>query len=134
MANFLNHVEKEIRRLSKDRDAIDRRIRSLEKVRQEYLKGEPHESSRAKTSAIIENRVQKIVSIIREAGKPMHYKDIVRKLEQVSGEDFTGVKDKEKTITATLSNYRDVFKRVARGVYALCESEESGKHESGEFS
>jgi hypothetical protein len=133
MATFLNQIEKEIRRLTKDRDALNRRIRSLETVLEEYSKGEPHENLKAKAEPSNQGRAQKIIAILKESGRPMHYKEIIERLEQTGAEKFEGVKDKGATMTATLSLNREVFKRVGKGTYALIEAEEKTPSVKGEF-
>jgi len=124
MANFLDQIGREIRRLTKERDALSRRIRALETVRLEYAKEGPHEATRPKAEPNSQGRVQKIISILKEAGEPLHYKDIIECLEKTGAEKFEGVKDKGATMTATLSLHKDVFKRVGKGKYALVEAEE----------
>jgi hypothetical protein len=124
MATFLNQTEKEIRRLTKERDALNRRIRCLEAVRSEYIKDEPHENAKPKTELNSQGRAQKIIAILKEAGQPMHYKEIIDRLKQTGAEKFEGVKDEGATMTATLSLNRDIFKRVGKGIYVLIEDEE----------
>jgi len=121
--NFLGQVEREIRKLAKEKDALDRRIKKLEAVRAEYMKDQPHDNSRNRVETETEGRVKKIISILLEAGKPMHYKDIVASLEKSGAEAFEGVKNRGNTITATMSLHKDLFKRVGKGLYTLAESD-----------
>lgn len=125
MACFLSQIEREIRKLTKERASLDRRISKLEAVRSEYLRDQPHENlSRPRAEIDSGDRVKKIISILQESGKPLHYKEIVERLEQMGAETFEGVKNKNNTTTATLSLHRDIFKRVGKGTYALVESYE----------
>jgi len=133
MATFLEQIEKEIMRLTKERDALGRRIRSLEAVHSDYAKAEPRENAKPKTEPGGQGRAPKIIAILKEAGRPMHYREIIERLEQTGAEKFAGVKDKGATITATLSLHRGIFKRVGKGTYALCDEEEkSPESKNGE--
>jgi hypothetical protein len=123
MANLLDQIEKEIRRLTKERDALNRRIGKLQAVCAEYAEDEYRDTARPVSRAGSQGRASKIIAILKEAGRPMHYREIIERLEQTGGERFEGVKDRGATITATLSLNRDVFKRVGKGTYALCDEE-----------
>lgn len=132
MANFLCQLEKEIKRLSKERDQLSKRIRSLEAVKNEYSKSELQENNRPRSELVSQGRAQKIAEVLREAGKPLHYKEIADRLSQI--EEFGKVKDMGAVVTATFSHYRDVFKRVGKGTYTLIEPEETQTKKQEDFS
>jgi hypothetical protein len=121
MSNFLIQIEKEIKRLSRDRDALEKRIKALAEVHAEYLKDESLTPRKPRLENRGQGRVDKIVRILKEEARPLHYLEIVDLLEKKESEKFEGVKDKGATITATLSLHRDLFKRVGKGTYMLIE-------------
>ncbi len=127
MASFLSQIEREIKKLTRERESLDRRISALERVRLDYARAEGKEPGRTKTEPASAGRVQKTIAVLREAGRPMHYKEIISRLIETGAEKFEGAKDQGATMTATLSLHRDIFKRVGKGTYDLVEKEEYPK-------
>jgi len=132
MSNFLQQVEREIKRLKREMGFYERRIKALEIVREEYIKDETSSPKRTKAENGSPGRVDKIVRVMKNSGKPLHYLEIVDLLEKEESEGLDGVKDKGATITATLSLHRDVFKRVGKGTYALMEESEKENNKPDE--
>lgn len=132
MSNFLKQIQREIKRLSREKDSFERRIRTLELLYAEYIRGESLLEKKIKREdGMGQGRVDKIVRIFKKEMRPLHYREIVELLEKNEGEKLEDVKDKGATITATLSLHRDLFKRVKKGTYVLIEDAEkiSGRPE-----
>jgi len=118
MDNFLKQLQREIDRLTLEKQDIDRKIRALESALDTYLK----ETGGKSSSKEEESRGDKIEKIIRLAGKPLHYKEVVRKLQE-EGYVFEASNPNAAT-TATLS-MDNRFKRVKRGTYTLSSKKEN---------
>ena len=111
----LTKVEKEIARLEKDRAKLVDRIRHLEALlgKRSASPVEVHTPVESSVSADL------VVEILREAGNPMHFRDIYKEFEARGGS--MGGKDPANNLLTKY--YKDPrLTRVARGTYALADS------------
>jgi hypothetical protein len=117
MTELQRKIKEELKRLQKEEMVIEKRISAL----QDYLEAEePKTRTPGNTNKRLQNRTDLIEKVLKKAGKPLHYKEIIEKLENEEGYQIKA-KDKEATITATLSLAKDRFERAARGIYKIRE-------------
>lgn len=63
-------------------------------------------------------KVQDIINVLRKSGKPMHYMDIIKKVNEVACDDNRVTIQYARAI---LANHKQIFARVGRGIYGLTE-------------
>jgi len=111
MNKFVKEAEKELARLSAEREMIDIKIKALQsfiEASKVTLKFQTKEK---------ETVSDKIVRIFRREGRSLHYTEILELLER--DENYkTKAKDPKAVMTAILST-NPRFVRVERGVYTL---------------
>ncbi|MFH2021727.1 MAG: hypothetical protein ABIJ33_00380 [Patescibacteria group bacterium] len=125
MDAFASKLKNEIEKLGNEKLAIEKKIRALNSAYETYLgDGAGNIENKELPKKGKEVKVDIMERVLREAGKPLHYQEIVKLVEQ-EGYSFTG-KDHVGPITATLSRSKR-FKSVGEGYYTLTASDENSR-------
>lgn len=117
MDKFLQQLHNEIEKLKKEHKTVDAKIRALKAAKNTYIKEEGLTTNKPIISPEEESRADKIERIIKQEGHALHYKKIVKLLEDKEGYKFKA-KNPYSATTATLSMGKR-FKRVRKGTYGL---------------
>lgn len=117
MDKFLQQLEEEITKLKNEQRDVGIKILALEAARNTYAQEKGISMDSPSVSPKDESRGDKIERILKQEGHALHYKEIVKLLQEREGYVFDA-RDPNSATTATLSMDKR-FKRVRKGTYGL---------------
>jgi|GEM_PF-3807757 len=116
---IIRETKQEVNQLKKTKDGLDERLQ-LENHHLAMLKKKLQRlTSESKIQPTIKTVADMIVSVLLEAQSPMKASDIAAKLEE-NGVPTNAKNGHRSSVLVTLRRRPDLFRRVQRGVYELC--------------
>lgn len=129
----MDELQKYIDGLVSERQSLAEKIKRIDKA-VAYLRGEEPDKKQliVRVPRITETKTVEflIIQVLQRAAKPLHYKDILARLEIEEGHKVGG-KNPIGTLTAHLSNSEKII-RTDKGMYGLAEWSSNSKDEKGE--